>query len=166
MQLIQQPEQAWMKLIEALVLAFHYDKDRNTFTFVCEYPERPTGMDRSFLALVFHGVTAFSRELGNLPKYHRFGVQFQNAPGPPTIVIQGIEATPGPTGTHQEIWLGYNFGLISFTFQTVEGFVRHATVNKVGRDFIYHDPDTGELYDFYVPFPSLQFPTSNADGTK
>jgi len=163
MQKIAHPEQIWKHIMEAFVLAFHHDGNKRIVTFVCGYPKVAQGAHRAFVGVVYSGVTEFHRQLGGLAKHHRFRDDYQLEPDMGPIVIQHVEATPHPSGTVQEFWFGPSFGGITFTFDSVEGFIRNALVTEINGEYIYHDADTGERYDFYVPFPALQFPTSNAD---
>jgi hypothetical protein len=60
------PEVALGRLTESLVISYALDPAAATFTLVADYPDRPPGAQRSFVALRFSGVRGFQRDPGNL----------------------------------------------------------------------------------------------------
>jgi hypothetical protein len=158
MQKLENTRSALLFVMEALVMGFAFDSKCKTFVLACEYPHVAPGARRAFAAFVFSGVEHFLRKLGNLAKWRRFRHRYESWEDPAPIVVQFIESGSGPDGDILKLSFGTNFGEISFTYTDVEGFIRNARVEGEEGHWIYRDAQTGEVFDFYRPFPELMPP--------
>ena len=110
------PDAAIAALMECLVFGYEYDHRRNRFVFISDFPIRPRGGDRAFLALVFGHVASFERLSGTRAQDQRFGTRYGlDERGPPKIV-QSVKLRDTPARRHIELWLGLEFGGVAFEF--------------------------------------------------
>ena len=134
-------------LMEALVLSFDHDPTAGRFTLVTDYPQKAPGADRTFIMLRFDGVHDFARERGNLPALQRFAERYSTAEAPP-VVVQSVRSTTA----RFELWLGPNFGGLSFRYADVAAFLRQSYAREQDGDWVYRDVLTDEVFDFRHPF--------------
>lgn len=150
------------RLVESLVISYALDATAATFTLVADYPDRPSGVQRSFIALRFSGVRGFRRDPGSIAELQAFADTYSVADSPRPIVIQHLSATGGGDDRSVELSFGPNFGEIAFSYDVVAGFVRHARAEVRDGDWIYRDACTGEAFDFARPFAGALEQTDEA----
>jgi hypothetical protein len=141
------------KLVECLMLTFLYERQEDRFLLVADYPERASGSDRAFVALLFGGVSEFEREHGDLEPYKRFSESYQAGEDSPTIVIQDVQVAEGNGGGHVAFWFGPSFGGVRCKYEDLVVVVRNSRVRSQGNAFRYADLKSGEEFDFERPFP-------------
>lgn len=144
------------KLLERPIIGFAYNAGRCTFTIVSDFPDLSPGSVRDLIAFVFHSVSGFVRETGDLPELVRFRLRYAAKNEIGAHVFQDIETRElGAGAKYVRFWFGPNFGGIAFEYGSVDVYRRGSRVFQMGDDFIYFDARTNEEFDFYEPFPNL-----------
>lgn len=144
------------ELMECLVIGYAYQPRQARFVFVSDFPRRPRGGDRSFLALEFSQVSTFERMPGVRSKLQHIGERYAASEDAAPLVVQAIrfvEATP--PRRRIEFWLGPAFGGLGFEFDAVEAKVREARAEQHADQVVYRDIVSGEALEFLNPFPGL-----------
>jgi hypothetical protein len=142
-------------LMECLVLSFECSRERRRFTLVCDYPFKLPGAQRAFIGFVFEDVRDFAREKGSMADLGRFEERFDARALTMPIVIESIKSTDAADGRHLDLWLGYSFGGLRFTYRSARAYRRNALAKEIGGEWLYRDLHSQEGYDFYEPFPGL-----------
>ena len=149
------PYEAMMNTRERLVLSFELSRERHRFILVCDYPFKAPGARCAFVGFVYEDVRDFVREEGNLPALQEFrdGFHLRSVTG--GLVVESIKATSMADGRRLDLWFGYNFGGLQFTYGSVKAYRRNALARQVDGEWLCRDLDSEEEYDFYEPFPGL-----------
>jgi hypothetical protein len=143
---------ALSELMECLLLAFWYERRRGRLVMVTDYPDKESGADRSFLALVFVEVTEFVRESGRWAPYAGFVDSYAITPSVPSVVVQSVRFSDGGGQSTLECWFGPNFGGLRLRYGGLAAIVRDARVKRSERGFEYTDLRSGLPFEFSSPF--------------
>ncbi len=86
----------------------------------------------------------------------RFHEQFHARALTMPIVIESIKTTSvADERRHLDLWFGYSFGGLQFTYGSAKAYRRNALARQVEGEWLCRDIDSEEEYDFYEPFPDL-----------
>ena len=155
------PDAAIAALRESLVFGYEHDRRRRRFIFISEFPLRPRGGDRAFLALVFRQVASFKRLVGTRAEDQRFVARYGLDERGRPKVVQSVTLRDTPAHRHIELWLGPEFGGVEFEFASADAMIREARVEERSGEFVYHDLASDEIFDCFAPFPDLLGRPSN-----
>jgi hypothetical protein len=154
-EMMKDPYEGIANVRESLVLSYELSRERSRFTLVCSYPFKLPGARCAFAGFVFDEVRDFAGEHGGLPDLARFHERFDARTLAMPIVIESIKTTSAADGRRLDLWLGYSFGGVQFTFGSLEAYRRNALARQVGGGWLCRDLDSEEEYDFYEPFAGL-----------
>src|SRR5215510_8545439 len=115
-------DEVLFSLKECLVIGYEYNDEHKSLVLVSEFPLRPGGGDRSFVALQFDGVAEFERLRGVREQLQRFETHY-SIDGNPPVVVQSIALCDAPR-RGIELWFGPAFGGVRFTFVSVRAGLR------------------------------------------
>jgi hypothetical protein len=157
---ISPPVDAVRQLRECVVLCFFYDASERRFTLVADYPDKASGSDRAFVALVFDRVVDFVREQGDHERFKRFFESYQAAENEAPIVVQDIQVSEADGSGIFQCWFGPNLGGLGFQYTGLVALTRDARVRNTGKVFVYSDLLSAEVFDFFSPFSNVDIERS------
>ncbi|HET9622247.1 MAG TPA: hypothetical protein VFP84_12830 [Kofleriaceae bacterium] len=148
---VAHPDDALARIVESLVISYALDDAGATFLLIADFPERAPGAQRSFVALRFSGVRDFHRTPGTLAELQPFLREYALVNSPRPVMIQDVEHTADRIA----LFLGPNFGDVTFRYAEVRGWIRHAHAENRAGQWFYRDADTGEPLELARPFAGV-----------